>query len=66
MYNSSWPEIRLLLSAFGGGGGGGVRGGGGGRGIVRNVGALDVLHAPTINGGTGVTGPQQILNLFLC
>ena len=27
--------------------------------VVRNVGALDVLHAPTINGGTGVTAPQQ-------
>ena len=27
--------------------------------VLRNVGALDVLYAPTINGGTGITGPQQ-------
>ena len=27
--------------------------------ILRDVGALDVLYAPTINGGTGITGPQQ-------
>ena len=27
--------------------------------ILRTVGTLDVLYAPTINGGTGVTGPQQ-------
>ena len=27
--------------------------------ILRNVGALDVLYAPTINGGIGITGPQQ-------
>ena len=26
---------------------------------LRNVGQLDVLYALTINGGTGITGPQQ-------
>ena len=77
VYNSSWPEIRLLLSGGGGGGGGlggGVAGGGSSADsastlltslivyvvrAVRNVGALDVLRAPTINGGTGETAPQQ-------
>ena len=53
VYNSSWPEIRLLLSLvlcllrascmY----------------ILRNVGALDILYAPTIHDGTGITGPQQ-------
>ena len=27
--------------------------------ILQNVGTLDVLYTPTINGGTGITGRQQ-------
>ena len=71
VYSSSWPEIRLLPPGGGGGGGGGELGSGAAAAstncflrasctyIFRNVGTLDVLYAPTINGGPGVAGPQQ-------